>query len=79
MIDEIDNDFSRAALAGSMATVRIKELKEKVVDLYSDGLLSESQFNPLMKRIDLYCRKFSGKPQPKGKKNVARLDTFTGN
>jgi len=79
MIDEIDNDFTRAALAGSMATVRIKELKERVVDLYSDGLLSESQFNPLMKRIDLYCRKFSGKPQPKGKKNVARLDTFTGN
>lgn len=78
-IDEIDESYRHAVLEKSAATLKIKELKEKVVNLYSDGLLSEAQFNPLIKRIEFYCEKFSGKSRSKEKDKVANLNTFTGN
>lgn len=52
----------------------IYSLKEKIVDMYSNGLLSEAQYTPLMKRIDLYQEKFSGKTIKKGKEKIISIN-----
>jgi hypothetical protein len=45
-----------------------------VIDLYGDGLLSDAQYNPLMKRITMYEKKFSLKNRSEGKIKVVKAD-----
>ena len=44
-----------------------------MIDLYGDGLLCEAHYNPLMKRIGLYCEKFSIKTTPAVKENIVNV------
>ncbi len=53
---------------------RISDLKENVINLYGDGLLSEAQYDPLMKRITMYHEKFSVVSLPGGNLKIMNTD-----
>jgi len=69
-IDQIVTQYGNNPEENYIARSCIKSLKEQVINLYSDGLLSEGHYNPLMKRIGLYYEKFSGKIITKGKEKI---------
>jgi len=69
-IDEIVRQYGNKPEENHIARSCIKELKEQVINLYGDGLLSEAHYNPLMKRIGFYYEKFSAKTQTKGKEKI---------
>ena len=69
-LDEIVKEYSKKPEENYIARAGIKELKEQVINLYGDGLLSETHYNPLMKRIGLYYEKFSAKTIIKGKEKI---------
>ena len=58
-IDEIVAIGGNTPEENNRAWVGIKKLEEKVIDLYGDSLLSETHYNPLMKRIGMYEEKFA--------------------
>lgn len=60
-IDEVVADCGDTAEDYMAARSGIARLKEKVIDMYGDGLLPEMHYNPLMKRIELYFKKFTTK------------------
>ena len=68
-IDAIVTGYGKTPEENAVALSGINNLKEKVIDLYGDGLLSEAHYNPLMERIGLYYTKFSIKTIPVTREN----------
>ena len=58
-IDEIVATGANTPEEKSKALYDMKTLEEKVINLYGDSLLSETHYNPLMKRIGMYEQKFA--------------------
>ena len=73
-IDEVVANCGKTIEENIEACSSISGLKEKVIDLYGDGLLSEAHYNPLMKRIAMYEKKFSQKTRTEGKIKMVNAD-----
>jgi len=73
-IDEVVANYGNTIEENIAVCSNISGLKEKVIDLYGDGLLSDAQYNPLMKRITMYEKKFSLKNRSEGKIKVVKAD-----
>jgi hypothetical protein len=73
-IDEVVSDYGNTPEDCEAARSKFAQLKEKVIDLYGDGLLPEVHYTPLMKRIELYYKKFTIKSLSPGNGSLVIID-----
>jgi NMT1-like family len=54
----------------------LSEIREKLIDMYGDGILPELRFNALMKRVSLYLEKFPAKDPGLSNYKVIRREDY---
>jgi TRAP-type uncharacterized transport system substrate-binding protein len=73
-IDHVVNSVNKKDKDNQTACNELSGLRNEIIDLYGDGRLSESNYKPLLQRVDLYLGLKDSIVAPEGKIKILQRD-----